>query len=115
MKKKLFIGIAAIATTCLFFSFKQGEKEGTNTAIVTPVDGKGDNSGFLIMYGDGSMEIKKFDFKSGSENMIQGEATLAVVMNELYQKGYRYAGSGGYTHKAGGFVFPLTFMVFEKK
>lgn len=111
MKTKLIITSAAvIALAATFFSFKTGEKDSSSIALVNTVVGKSDNEGFLIVYGDGSFELKNFNFKAGSDNALESVSKMSVIMNELHAKGYHYVGPASHT------AYMVTgYLVFEKK
>jgi hypothetical protein len=114
MKTKIIIPLAVTIIAVCFLSFKRIEKEGSKIALVNSVFGKADQEGFLVLYGDGSMELKPYNFKASSENYIIGTSKIAVIMNEMCEKGYSYKGMGSHSgYSYGGTI--IQYMVFERK
>ena len=115
MKTKLIVTSIVVALAVTFFSFKTGEKEGANVALVMAVYGKGDqNKGYMIMYGDGTSEMIPFEIKYGSsENALETAQVTAKVMNLLHDKNYRFVGNGATPNSYAANSY--NYMIFEKK
>jgi hypothetical protein len=115
MKTKLIVTAIVAVLSIALYSFKNiGEKESSTIALVKTVFGKAESEGFLINYGDGSMELKQFELKrSSNENHIQQLSAMATIMNDMHAKGYRYVGHG--SHMVNDLGAVSSYMVFEKK
>lgn len=114
MKTKLIAAGILLCLSVALYSFKNmAEKESSSVALINSVFGKDESEGFLIQYGDGSMEIKPFDFKNRSENFVQSVSMMATVMNVMHGKGYRYVGIGSHTSNDVSYAH-VQYMVFEK-
>ena len=84
MKTKICLTIAAIATLS-FFSFKTATREPeSRAAMVSLVNGKGENEGFVITYGDGKIERRNFEVKIMKvESWIELQSKMTMVINEM--------------------------------
>lgn len=115
MKKKLILTSLVVALAAGFYSFKSiGEKESNSVALVMSFDGKGDDDGYMILYGDGSSETVSFKIKYNSpENAMETAMVTSKMMNAMHEKGYRFAGTHITPNSYNTVNF--TYMIFEKK
>ncbi len=104
---KLILVAAGLILGFFIYSFKSAPGGSVSkSALVIFVMEKGNNQGFIINYGDGKIEKRPTDVKvTDVNNQIELQSKLAVIITELKDKGYHYAGSH---------PFFFSTMVFEK-
>lgn len=107
----LFAGSACLAL--FLFSFKSLSRSGGNTGktiMLSVLNGKSDDSGFMLTYGDG--KIEKIPITSKLKVMdpttwVGVQAQTTIILNDLRDKGYRFVGNAST-------VYGTQVMVLEK-